>query len=356
MPSEGSTENFVLSSDGRRSFFKLIAVAVSSLVGLLAVLFMLIRQERLVISTKPLGVRWQSPPRYVEEADHQLTGHRYLFDETLGWKNIPAFEGATMGKPLSINSKGLRDREYSYQKPDGTRRLLVLGDSMTWGLGVGDDEIFTEVLEEKLKRETPAWEVINAGVSGWGTDQEYLFLKDEGFRYEPDIVMVVYYLVNDREDNVSTIRYGLGKPCFVTGSLERLVAPRFNPGQRHQLVRELNPMSVSVALIAGIERLCRERNIRFVLMTCGIFGLPHQHLSAFNRTFRNEMDGRLTQILADSDWVSFDVDAALAMSGVTPQQVFEGNVDVHWNAFGHKTVGNLLYEHLMPELRKGRSK
>lgn len=353
MSTEGSTEIAAAASQGRRSLFKLLAIAGSTLIGLVAVLFLLIRQERLVVSTKPLGIRWQTPPRYVEEANHQMTGHRYLFDELLGWKNIPGFEGTTMGQPLTINSKGLRDREYSYEKPAGTRRMLVLGDSMTWGLGVGDDQIFTEVLERKLERETPKWEVINAGVSGWGTDQEYLFLKEEGFKYEPDIVMVVYYLVNDREDNVSTIRYGLGKPCFATGSLDRLVAPLFNPKEKRQLVRELNPLNVSVEILAGMERACRERNVRFVLMTCGIFGLPHLHLSTFNRTFRNGMDGHLTERLTDSDWVSFDVDAALSISGATPRQIFEGNVDMHWNANGHETVGDLIYEHLMPELRKG---
>ncbi len=354
MSVEGNTKTFSQARGDRRTLFKLIAIGGATLVGFVAIVALLIKQERLVISTGPFSVRWQTPPRYVVEVGAEDTGHRYLFDDTLGWKNIPDFTATTMGKPLRINSKGLRDREYPYEKPAGTRRILVLGDSMTWGLGVGDDELFTEVLEKRLETEQPRWEVINAAVSGYGTDQEFLFLRQEGFKYQPDIVMVLFYLVNDREDNVSTIRYGLGKPCFARGTVDALVPPRYNPGQRQQVVRELNPMRISVTLLAEIDRLCRQNNARMVLVTCGIFGLPHQHLSMFNRTFRDEMEGRLSQVLGDSDWVSFDADAALMVSGVTPKQIFEGNVDVHWNAFGHKTVGDLLYTHLMPELRKGR--
>ena len=64
-----------------------------------------------------------------------------------------------------INSKGLRDKEYSYSKPDATFRILIIGDSMTAGLAVSREKLFTEVLEQRLNdMKNGSYEVINAGV------------------------------------------------------------------------------------------------------------------------------------------------------------------------------------------------
>lgn len=87
---------------------------------------------------------------------------------------------------FTTNSKGLRDKEYDYRKPPGVQRILILGDSFTWGFGVNDDEIYTEILESMLD----STEVINFGVTGFNIAQEFLYLKKEGIKYEPDIVIV----------------------------------------------------------------------------------------------------------------------------------------------------------------------
>lgn len=334
----------------RQVYFKWVAAIGSTLGGLVILLFVMIKQERLVVSWEPFELRFQTPPKYLEEKSFAQTGHRYLFDERLGWKNIPNFQATTLGRPLNINSKGLRDREYPYEKPTGTVRILVLGDSMTWGLGVADDEMFTEVLERRYAKEGMAVEVINTAVSGWGTDQQYLFLQSEGLKYQPDVVLLNFYLVNDPGDNVSTVRYWMGKPCFVNGTLDQYVGARYNPGPPQENVNGLRELDQSVMLVAGVEQLCRQQNIRFVLMTCGIFGLPDEFFSKFNRSFRDSMQSRLEQVLAGSNWLSFDTDAGLDASGVRPKEVFEGNIDVHWNAVGHKIVGELLHDFLKPHL------
>ena len=90
----------------------------------------------------PVWIYWQRHRSiYIQEPGHERTGHRYLYDPRLGWRNIPGWEATTNGKKLTINSRGLRDREYALAKPAGVRRVLVLGDSYTWGYGVANDEI-----------------------------------------------------------------------------------------------------------------------------------------------------------------------------------------------------------------------
>ena len=96
-------------------------------------------------------------------------------DPRLGWHHTAGSEGVFDRSPVfrtrvRINDKGLRGRDYPYERVAGRRRILVLGDSFVFGYGVEQEEIFTTVLEGLL----PATEVINAGVSGYGTDQDLL--------------------------------------------------------------------------------------------------------------------------------------------------------------------------------------
>jgi hypothetical protein len=95
----------------------------------------------------------------------------------------------------------MRDREYAAEKPKGMRRIIVLGDSFVTGLGVEDNEVFTEVMEGSLVSNV---EVINFGVNGFGPTQEYLQLTSKGFRYNPDIVLMVVYIRNDLSDLLGT--------------------------------------------------------------------------------------------------------------------------------------------------------
>lgn len=102
---------------------------------------------------------------------------------------------------VQINSHGLRDREFSYRKPAGTYRVLVLGDSQTFGVGVEAEETYSKVLERRLRDATGrSVEVINTGVPGTGTAHQLYFLEIEGWRYEPDAVVTGFFF-NDVNNN-----------------------------------------------------------------------------------------------------------------------------------------------------------
>jgi hypothetical protein len=112
----------------------------------------------------------------------------------IGYELVPHFESDRAGSMLDFrgkaNSQGFRDREHSLEKPEGVFRMLVLGDSITQGLGVRDDEaVFTSVLERELnERSDGRFEVLNFGVSGYNTQQEVETLRQKGLDYAPDLV------------------------------------------------------------------------------------------------------------------------------------------------------------------------
>ena len=103
---------------------------------------------------------------------------------------------------VTINSLGLRGPERGYAKPAGVRRIMVLGDSFTEAAQVAEHESTVSRLEAALNARGPErYEVLNAGVGGWGTGQQLVYLREEGHRYQPDLVLVMLYLGNDVFDN-----------------------------------------------------------------------------------------------------------------------------------------------------------
>ncbi len=107
------------------------------------------------------------------------------------------------------NSKGFRNtKEFTYEKPAGTMRVLSLGDSCTQGHEVRQDQTFSAVLERSLNLHKSPAEVINTGVSGFGNDEELVLLENEGFKYNPDVVVVGFF-GNDYDDNVKSGLFGL---------------------------------------------------------------------------------------------------------------------------------------------------
>lgn len=101
-----------------------------------------------------------------------------------------------------INQAGMRaDREYPFEAPQGTKRIVFLGDSFTVGYEVDITDCFTSVVERELRSRGHHVEALNAGVSGFGTAEEDLYLERDLIRYAPSVVVLSFY-GNDLVDNV----------------------------------------------------------------------------------------------------------------------------------------------------------
>lgn len=118
----------------------------------------------------------------------------------LGHEHAPNTEGFYMGVPVKINSLGLRDDEISVAKPDGVVRILMLGDSVTFGWGVLDEDTVSAKLEALLNAAPDATqvEVVNSGVGNYNAVQEISYFLNRGAELNPDIV-VLNYFINDAE-------------------------------------------------------------------------------------------------------------------------------------------------------------
>ena len=157
-----------------------------------------------VLCTAEAGLRIVTPPRPVAD-DVSFSQHH----EILGWEKVPGVAGQRVTDEYvireEINARGLRGPERPYEKAAGTRRVLALGDSFVEAYQVDEADLFTTLLEERLRAEAglPPVEVINAGTTGYSTDQELLFFRHEGVRYQPDLTLLFFFL-NDIWFNAAT--------------------------------------------------------------------------------------------------------------------------------------------------------
>lgn len=142
---------------------------------------------------------------------------RYHTDATYGDFEIRRFRPNSSFRHSSIdgewqfhiNSQGFRsDRDFEYAKKPQRIRILSLGDSHTAGYEVGQDETYSTVLEANLQASGVDVEVLNTGISGFGTAEQLVYLANEGIKYDPDFVILGFY-ANDLQDNVKSGLYAL---------------------------------------------------------------------------------------------------------------------------------------------------
>jgi lysophospholipase L1-like esterase len=142
-------------------------------------------------------------------------------DAVLGMLNRPGAdfwqrdEGSSY---VEINSEGFRDVQWPIAKQHGEYRIAVLGDSYVEAMQVSVEDRFTEILPQNLNHQRAFRDkvarVMNFGMSGFGTGQELLLLKDRGSKYRPDLVVLAFLTGNDLSDNCCSLRPQTQRPFY----------------------------------------------------------------------------------------------------------------------------------------------
>ncbi len=259
--------------------------------------------------------------------------HRY--DPELGWLPIANTVGAFGGsRTITVrhNSLGLRDVE-----PDraGRPTVVFLGDSFVWGYDVEESERFTELLRGDLV----GMRIVNAGISGYGTDQEYLLLNRIWGTVAPNVVVLIFCVDNDRDDNTSNMRYGGYYKPYVEGTADG--AWRF-AGQ---------PVPRSRHFYFTDDRLVKHLWLARAALTGYIYWRypeiavpdPTEHLLA---TMREFVESRGAKFLVGLQYREPRLEAFLQAQHI-PYTSFDGAESAlvrgnHWTAKGHALVADRL--------------
>lgn len=291
----------------------------------------------------------------------------WTHDPLLGWAHVPNTSGRFNHPDFSVsvshNSEGLRDKEHTGQSP-GAKRLLVLGDSFTWGFGVEQEQRFTSLLDDAHTD----WEVINAGVSGYSTDQQYLYLRERGIRYRPDAVLILLFR-DDLYGNTQDELFLYNKPRFrlegdvliepVLPVKENTLAQRF---ERWVLQRTYLGKIIYQAF-AAVGHLLRSQDSEESAPAWSAVNLPEGSVNLTNRLLRETSRfcrEHGAQLVVATAGLSPEVAASLqdaadthgyrlfslddALSKATRPVTFPR--DAHWNPWGHEVVAREIDKRL----------
>lgn len=191
-----------------------------------------------------------------------VVGSAIRYDPLLGWSLRPGASVQTdvtergIHTHIAVNSLGLREHEIAVARPRGRRRILIVGDSIAFGSGLEVGERFSDLLGHELGDSV---EVINAGVPGWGNDQELLFYEQRLRRLRPDVVVLTFTGNNDVVNNAlaGALLEGGTKPRFELAADSLVMVPPKPPLKLGAMVRVKQLLHRSRLLVFTKRRLMR---------------------------------------------------------------------------------------------------
>jgi len=305
---------------------------------------------------------------------------------------------------VHINSHGYRGNEFDFQKGEKFR-ILVIGDSFTFGWGVSDKEAYPQVLESQLKEELDkdCFQVINAGfAAGYSPDTYYLYLKEVGLKLRPDLILVGFSIGNDLDHNESDenrwvkvdedglplkienryviwedgVRYGAGKyksilykiPILRNSHLFHGVLSRLkklkrwrNPGptkkfnkwiyRKNYLERTNEIVRKTNKLLLAMSGLAKDNRIPIVIVMIPaieqIFPdrYPFQSFSYMEDCDLEKPQKILIQFLNREQIFYLDLLPLFKQERPEPPLYFE--IDHHWTRHGHQAASRIIADYLI---------
>ncbi|MBM4337802.1 MAG: SGNH/GDSL hydrolase family protein [Deltaproteobacteria bacterium] len=263
-------------------------------------------------------------------------------DPRVGHVHRPNSAMRLMGVPVEINSDGLRDKEYPVERGDAYR-IAFLGDSLTFGWGVKQEETFQYLLEEKLSETRPT-EIINFGTGNYNTAQEVGLFLAKGLKYRPDEV-VLFYFINDAEVTPAKSKlWFLGYSELISFYWSRInsLKDRYAPSQDFAgyysaLYAEGQPgWKEARAALLELKETCRESGIRLRVVL-----LPELH-DTRNEIFAGVYGG-VAEFLGQNGIEHLNL-ARLFEARANPMELWVSYDDAHPNAIAHRAVAESIAE------------
>ena len=292
----------------------------------------------------------------------------YLKNKNLFWKfrpNQTIQSNFFVEGIYQINSYGLRDLEFSKEKPGGTFRVICLGNSCTFGWRVKSEETYPKQLEKLLNTDLDykKYEVINAAVTGYSSFQGKRFLREQVLKYKPDIITICYgwndllpaaFGIEDKNQKMAPqifldIQNLLGQTevyRFICG----LILSRFQvkkTGNSAEMIPRVSPGDYANNLLE-ITLIASKENIPVIFLTT-----PIASLESFWGTGKVSKTHQWHQVYNN---VILNLPSSNNLYILDIASVFENRKDVyddvqndfiHYNPSGHKLIAENLYNFLV---------
>ncbi len=275
-----------------------------------------------------------------------------IIEEPIGYRLPPKMSGRFHGVHVQTNSLGLRDREIPTIKRRDEYRVLMMGDSVVFGVGVEAEDSISFQLENLLNQEAAKdrrYRTINMGVPSYNTEQELIQLRDVGLSLEPDLVLL-FFIPNDIEPKMwvfekrSNLAANLAQRSYAASLafvVSRQMGAMFRSRDTVDAVvasgpyRMDNPswQAVDRSLVSIRESL-RASEIPLAIVSTWPLDSPH---------------GRLLGVLADREGIPL-LEVAIRRDPrwmmLAPDDLRNSRTDNHCNPKGCNAIATLLHERL----------
>jgi len=320
------------------NYVKKVLLSLSSIILLLLVIELVSRISYPVYSNYNTEM-WRYSRELKIKSRYPLLSHEHA----------PNSEALLYGVNISINSKGWRGDEFDSKKENATYRILMVGDSITLGWGIEENATFSKIIEEKLNENRPLddfneYEVINMGVGNYNTQMEYAVLKEKGINYDPNLIIVNYYL-NDLESTPNIEFEGIKGNSYFYAFMWNIVTNIkyrfFNDNYETYYLTQFDDKSKrerNKDSIINIIKLCKENNIRL------IFIIHPEYHNFKDYRFQDITDFVCRMVesyhIACRDLLPYFMDTE-------PKDIWINEEDVHPNELGHQIIADAIYENIL---------
>ena len=306
------------------------------------------------------------------------------------------FEREEFTTDVKINSKGIRDYGYDYEKREDVKRIEMFGDSFIAAFQVPLEKSVSKKLENKLNKnskENFTYEVLNMGLSGAGPTPQVLLLEKEGIKYNPDIVILNLYIGNDfvkvdfgvsgvipkeifeNNNNLENVNFEVTKVqmlknfifrnyftySYLKGTLDTVKSKgAYEAYPELNIYKEQYPEYVKKNLeklkiiLKHLKSYTDEKEIKLLVVL-----IPTKE-QADERKFSEMMDkyqldkSQLEIKKAQKIFLEFGEKNDITMLDMLPgfskrnkNNTFYFEIDGHWNERGHELASNLIYKKLI---------
>lgn len=303
-------------------------------------------------------------------------------DEQLFWKMRPNVNIIWQGVNIKTNSLGLRDTEVSSDKKDNVFRILSLGESTTFGAKVEFDEIYSEVLERRLNemKSDYTFEVINAGVSAYTSFQSLVYLKKEGLKLKPDMILIYHEYNDSLPTTLRNRKYALAQITLTDRQLYKLrnyfggLLYYLNKSELYKLMKKyivrlrislleksaetmekdlpnFNSVDTKIKCRVSLEdkrqifkellEISKQNNIHLIIIH------PIYRITVKHQCF-------LTEFSAQNNIPLIETFGAFQDSGYSKDELFYDNM--HPTALGHKIIADCIFKYIETLLVQPREK
>jgi hypothetical protein len=271
----------------------------------------------------------------------------------IGFEFVPSTAEVFKGALRTINSHGMRDREYALERSPATFRIALIGASPDMGSGVKDDETYENLVEDRLNRELGArtgrkYEILNFSHGGYSPTQKLSVIEQKIFAFQPDLVL---YVANSRE--LEWLFYPvphlhknglLEELPFIKSAMDRAgVTPQAGKPLAESIILEskLAPYAPETlrALLERLRDQALERGIRPGLV---LMEVPDDH------PVRAKSFDRIGELARSAKLPVLDLQGSFA--GIKERKsLWIAPWDSHANAHGHRLLAERLYSLLLEQ-------